>query len=77
MLERLGIVLYRLGCIIAGLCVAAVLGLFIIGIGFNGKWPDILIVSGILLPGALIVWVIGRALRYILSGENPAKHRDS
>ncbi len=71
MLERLGIVLYRLGCVIAGLCVAAVLGLLVTGVGFNGKWPEILIVSGVLLIGALIAWLVGRTLRYILAGEKP------
>jgi len=71
MLERLGIVLYRLGCVIAGLCIAAVLGLLIIGVGFNGKWPEILMASGTLLIGSLVAWLIGRALRYILAGENP------
>ena len=71
MLERLGIVLYRLGCVIAGLCVAAVLGLLVIGVGFNGEWPLILIYSGVLLIGALIVWLVGRTLRYILTGEKP------
>lgn len=71
MLERLGIVLYRLGCIVAGLCVAAVLLLLVIGVGFNGKWPEILMGSGVLLIGALIAWLVGRALRYILVGEKP------
>jgi len=71
MLERLGIVLYQLGCVIAGLCIAAVLGLLVIGVGFNGKWPEILIGSVALLIGALIVWLIGHALRYILTGANP------
>lgn len=69
MLERLGIVLYRLGCVIAGLCVATVLGLLVVGVGFNGKWSAILIYSGVLLIGALIAWLIGRALRYIFAGE--------
>jgi len=69
MLERLGIVLYRLGCVISGLCITAVLGLLVIGVGFNGKWPEILIFSAILLVVALISWLIGKALRYILAGD--------
>lgn len=70
MLERLGIVLYRLGCVISGLCVAAVLGLLVIGVGFNGKWPEILLVGAMLLVVALISWLVGKTLRYILAGDN-------
>ena len=71
MLERLGIVIYRLGCVIAGLCVALVMLLLISGVFFNGKWPDILLGIVILPIVALIIWLVGFSIRYILAGERP------
>ena len=60
MVERLGNVLYWLGCILAGLTVLVGTGMF----WRNGGVEVFLIVCF----AALIIWVIGLALRYVLRG---------
>jgi hypothetical protein len=68
MAARLGNVLYWTGCILAGLIV--VLGLTIHfavdPASAAGRSPEIVIAAT--LVAAAIVWLVGRALRYILAG---------
>ena len=61
MLERLGLVLYWLGC-----GTAVVLALLAIVL-FTGNEAGKL-ASAVLLLAAFLVWLLGRALRFILSG---------
>jgi hypothetical protein len=63
MLARLGSVLYWLGC---GL--AALLVIFFLFLVFSPSTAEVKF-SPFLLAGALIVWLIGRACRYVLSGR--------
>ena len=69
MAGRLGKVLYWLGCIIAGL--TAVIGILIYTSEGYGR-KDGPIVTGFVLVVAFAIWLIGLALRYVLSG--PARH---
>src|SRR5262245_11274513 len=64
MLARLGNVLYWLGCIVAGAIMAVVVVDSIEGMGFrDGHYGPALGFSTF----ALVVWLIGRACRYVLS----------
>ena len=64
MLERLGDVLYWLGCILAA--IVLVWGaVFFLG-GEHAGDPYLFSVVAV---AAFAIWVIGRALRYILSGK--------
>jgi hypothetical protein len=67
MAGRLGKVLYWLGCIIAGL--TAFIGILIYTYEGYGR-KDGLIVTGFVLVIAFAIWLIGLALRYILSGPD-------
>ncbi len=64
MLARLGLVLYGLAIIVALLLVA----LAVAGLLFGDK-ADRLLLSGLLFGVAIVAWVIGRVLFYVLSGE--------
>jgi hypothetical protein len=66
MLARLGDVLYWLGCILAGLTVAA--GAFLWFAEGHARKDGIAVVAGFLVF-ALILWLIGRACRYVLAGR--------
>lgn len=63
MAARLGYVLYWFCCIISGLVVA-------IGaaIGYSEPKAQPLVVAVIAGAIALVVWLIGRAIRYVLAG---------
>ena len=63
-LERLGEVLYWLGCILAAIVVVWG-GVF----AFRGDHADDPYLFSIVAVAAFSIWVIGRALRYILSGK--------
>jgi len=63
-LSRLGEVLYWLGCILAAIVVVWG-GVF----AFRGDHDDDPYLFSVVAVAAFAVWVIGRALRYILSGE--------
>jgi hypothetical protein len=65
MAERIGNVLYWLGCIIAALVAAIGIGVYVVEGHGRGDGMMMLVVFLIL---AFIPWLIGRALRYILSG---------
>lgn len=62
MTARLGNVLYWAGCAIAGL-----IALGCIAVGFSGR-DDSTITALLLFAPAVVVYLIGRALRYILAG---------
>lgn len=71
MLERLGIVLYRIGISVSGLCIVIAMALLVAGFIFEGgDWASILVVDAMLLITALISWIIGRIFRFILAGES-------
>jgi hypothetical protein len=63
-LSRLGDVLYWLGCILAAIVVVWG-GVF----AFRGDHDDDPYLFSVVAVAAFAVWVIGRALRYILSGK--------
>jgi hypothetical protein len=65
MMGRLGTVLYWLGSIVAALT-AALAALLYFSEGYARK--DGPVVSGFILVIAFIIWLVGYALRYILSG---------
>ena len=64
MAARLGYVLYWAGCVLA-----VVFGGFGIAAYYNApdsdRWPLVIVLGGI----AVIVWLIGRACRFILAGD--------
>jgi hypothetical protein len=62
MLARLGDVLYWAGCLLAVLLVAAAIAYYNFG---DIKLFELLILIGL----AVIVWMIGRACRYVLAGR--------
>jgi len=64
MAERLGIVLYWAGCILAGLWVLlwGTLGLS------GGDIGNPLLPSAIIFLPAIALWLLGKGLRYIFSG---------
>ena len=64
MLARLGDVLYWLGCILAAIVVVWG-GVF----AFRGEHADDPYLFCVVAVAAFSIWVIGRALRFILSGE--------
>ena len=62
MLARLGDVLYWAGCLLAVLLVAAAIAYY--------NFEDIKLFELLILIGlAVIVWMIGRACRYVLAGR--------
>jgi hypothetical protein len=63
MLSRLGNVLYWLGCVIAAPFAAAAIYMQLLG----NLTPNDKIVPLFLAGIAIIVWVVGRALRYVLA----------
>jgi hypothetical protein len=68
MLARLGNVLYWLGCILAGFAVICAIAMVVIPSNPN----DTPVSSGlpiVFAVGAFMIWLIGRALRYILAGR--------
>lgn len=64
MAARFGNVIYRTACIFAVLWVA-----FILFITANLPGPDWTIATPIAGTGALIIWTIGWAVRYVLAGR--------
>ena len=66
MAERIGNVLYWLGCIVAGLTALLGVGIYLAE-GQNKN--DGLMVMGFVFVFAFIAWLIGRACRYILAGR--------
>jgi len=62
MAARLGDVLYRTACIIAVLWVA-----FVLIVTATLSLPDWTIATPIAAAGAILIWIIGRAARYVLS----------
>jgi hypothetical protein len=64
MAARLGNVLYRTACILAVLWVA-----FILFITATLPIPDWTIATPVAGAGALIIWTIGWAVRYVLAGR--------
>jgi len=69
MINRLANVLYWIACILAALTASIAL-LIYFGEGYGRK--DGPLVTGIILVVALIIWAVGAAIRYILSGKKPA-----
>jgi hypothetical protein len=65
MIERLGTVIYWIGCIIAALTAAFGVLIYVYE-GFGRK--DGPVVTGFILLTAFVVWLAGYAIRYILSG---------
>jgi hypothetical protein len=59
---RAGDVLYRAACIIAVLWVA-----FVLIVTATLSLPDWTIATPIAAAGAILIWIIGRAVRYVLS----------
>jgi hypothetical protein len=51
-------------------CIAAVLwALFVFAIGAVQTHPDWTISTPIAIAGAVVIWITGRAIRYVLSGQ--------
>jgi len=51
-------------------CIAAVLwALFVFAIGAVQTRPDWTISTPIAIVGAVVIWIIGRAIRYVLAGR--------
>ena len=66
MAARIGNVLYWLGCAIAVVIAVFAVAIYIV----DGRThSDGLIVFAVFLAAAIISWVIGRALQYILSAR--------
>jgi hypothetical protein len=65
MAERIGNVLYWLGCSVAGLTVLLGVGLYLA----EGHKSEALLVTGVVFVFAFIAWLVGRACRYILCGR--------
>jgi hypothetical protein len=64
MLARLGDVLYWAGCLLGILLVVAAVALYNVGTG-----GDKVVIPPILIGFAVVVWLIGRACRYVLAGR--------
>ena len=67
MLARLGDVLYWTGCLLGILLVAAAVAFYNLAANITPK--DMTLVLAILIGLGLIVWLIGRACRYVLAGR--------
>lgn len=67
MLARLGNVLYWAGTGIAALCVIGG-GAFAISI-YNYNRADAYFIGALWLVSAAVIWLIGRACRYVLAGR--------
>jgi hypothetical protein len=65
MAGRIGNVLYWLGCIVAGLSVLVGVAAYVEEHNKSGG----LFVTGFFIVVALVVWLVGRACRYVLSGH--------
>ena len=65
MLARLGNVLYWLGCIVAALLVIGGFALWFSEGRYRPDGYNVLIGFGVV---AFVVWLIGRACRYVLAG---------
>jgi len=65
MLPRLGNVLYWLGCILAALIMAAAIVVWFGGAQYR---PNGWVIIFEFVVFALVVWLIGRMCRYVLSG---------
>lgn len=66
MAERIGNVLYWLGCIAAGLTALFGLGVYL---AEGHSKADGIVVTGFMLVAAFVFWLTGRACRYILGGR--------
>jgi hypothetical protein len=66
MLARLGDVLYWSGCLLGVLFVAAAVAFYNFA---TIKPAEIVLVSAVLIGLGIIVWLIGRACRYVLAGR--------
>jgi hypothetical protein len=69
MVGRLGTVLYWIGCIIAFL--TGGFALYVYAIEGHSRSDGYAVTGGILVV-AFVIWLIGYALRYILSGPKAA-----
>jgi hypothetical protein len=72
LLERLGLLLYRLGCVLA--VVAVLLGVSVmtghLEVLGSPLSPDLAKpLAGMLWVGAALIWLLGRGLRFILSRD--------
>jgi hypothetical protein len=65
MAERVGNVLYWLGCIVAGLTVLLGVGVFFA----SQNQREGLSVMAFVFVFAFIAWLVGRACRYVLAGR--------
>ena len=72
MLERLGLVLYWLGCALAVIAVLLGVSFFTTGLDLVGY--DIgKLLALVLWVGAVLVWLVGRWLRFILSARSTSE----
>jgi hypothetical protein len=72
LLERLGLLLYRLGCVLAVVAVLLGAGFMTGEIEILGSplSPDLAKpLAGMLWVGAALIWLLGRGLRFILSRD--------
>jgi len=63
MAERLGFVIYVAGCLTAGLLAIAAVLVFIFG-----ETGDTKFIAGVGVFFAVVMWLIGRAEKYVLAG---------
>ena len=66
MLTRLGNVLYWAGCLLGGLLVLAAVAFYNLA---SIKPAEIVLFSALLVGLGVVVWLIGRACRYVLGGR--------
>ena len=67
MLARLGNVLYWTGCLLGILLVAAAVAFY--SLAKRGTPEELLFISALLIGLGVVVWLIGRACRYVLAGR--------
>jgi len=67
-MAALGNALYTIGCILAGLTVLAGIW-FVMLAAPSSQNLEYLVFLALFLIGALLVWGVGRGLKYVLSGQ--------
>jgi hypothetical protein len=66
MLARLGNVLYWTGCLLGILLVSAAVAFYSLA---AGERAEIVLFSALFIGLGVVVWLIGRACRYVLAGH--------
>jgi hypothetical protein len=64
MTARIANGLYLMGC-----TAAALWAVFILGAAATVARPDWIVATSVAMIGALVIWIVGRAARYLLAGR--------